>query len=304
VTGFSSKIRARAVTLPGPQGALGGIEHAVPGAGCALVLIPGSGPTDCHGNGPLIQSDTYRLLTEGLAGRGIAAISIDKRGLFSSAAAVADANAVTLADYAADARAWVARARDLAPRVWLAGHSEGGLVALLAAAQHPPPGLAGLILLATPGRPAGDVLLDQIAAHPPHAALAGAARGIVARLVAGGRVPPGEVPPALLTLFAPPLQGYLGSLFALDPAALAARWAGPALVVQGGRDLQVTAADAARLAAALPQGRRLDLPLATHTLKTDVPGAPLATYADASLPLDPGLVPAIAAFLDPAGTGA
>ena len=47
----------------------------------------------------------------------------------------------------------------------------------------------------------------------------------------------------------------------------------------------------------MPQAHRLDLPKATHMLKSDVPGQPLASYTDPSLPLHPGLIDGIVTFL-------
>ena len=79
-----------------------------------------------------MKASTYKLLAGGLAAKGIITVRIDKRGMFDSAGAVADANAVTIDDYAVDLHAWVKviRAKTGASCVWLLGHSEGGLVAL------------------------------------------------------------------------------------------------------------------------------------------------------------------------------
>ncbi|MCX7320910.1 MAG: alpha/beta fold hydrolase [Hyphomicrobiales bacterium] len=65
-------------------------------------------------------------------------IRIDKRGMFGSAGAVKDANAVSISDYVDDIRAWVnvARQETDVQCVWILGHSEGGLVALAAAQRH------------------------------------------------------------------------------------------------------------------------------------------------------------------------
>lgn len=285
--------------LPGPAGPLEGEAIAVAGAAHAVVIVPGSGPIDRNGNGEQIglRSDSYRMLAEGLASRGIASLRIDKRGFFGSASAVADPNAVTIAGYADDTRAWVERAAELAPCVWIAGHSEGGLVALVAASQ-PPASLCGLILMATSGRPTGQLLIEQLQANPVTAASLPEIEDIVSDLENGQTRDVQAVSPGLHWLFAPGLQRFMVDLFAYDPAALATRWRGPALILQGDRDLQVKPRDAALLAEAMPQAARYELIGATHMLKSDQPAAPLATYADPDLPLHPQVVPSIAAFLD------
>lgn len=150
VSTLPSLALADTVQIPGPQGSLEAEMIAVEGAAHAVVIIPGSGPTDRDGNSAAMElaSDTYKLLAEALAANGVASLRIDKRGMFGSVTAIPNPNAVTIADYADDARHWVEHASRLAPCIWIAGHSEGGLVAL-AAAQNAPKGLCGLILMAT-----------------------------------------------------------------------------------------------------------------------------------------------------------
>lgn len=53
-----------------------------------------------------MNASPYRLLAEGLAAKGFATLRIDKRGMFASAMAVEDANAVTIANYVDDVRSW------------------------------------------------------------------------------------------------------------------------------------------------------------------------------------------------------
>lgn len=286
------------VQIPGPAGPLEAERVAMPGAAHALVIIPGSGPTDRDGNSPGLGmgSDTLRLLAEELAAEGIASLRIDKRGFYGSEGAIADPNDVTIAAYAEDARAWVAEAANLAPCVWLAGHSEGGLVAL-AAAQEPPEALCGLILLAAPGRPLGRIMMEQVEANPANAPILEEMRGLVEGLEAGRTSDPATVSPPLQALFTAGQQRYMMDLFAQDPAALATGWAGPALIVQGDADIQISTRDADLLAEAMPQAGRLPLPGGTHLLKEDVPDQPFATYTDPSLPLHPALVPGIVGFL-------
>lgn len=86
-----------------------------------------------------------------------------------------------------------------------------------------------------------------------------------------------------------------------DPVKLAAAYQGPMLVVQGGRDTQISpVADFAPLKAAAPKADALYLPDANHMLK-DVQGTDKAdfmkAYTDSTVPLDPKLVPHIAEFV-------
>ncbi len=96
------------IVAPGPSGALKGTLTGLGMQGEQVILIvPGSGPTDRDGNNRLgVAASTYQLLAEALAKEGIASVRIDKRGMFGSAAAIADANAVTINDYAQDVHAW------------------------------------------------------------------------------------------------------------------------------------------------------------------------------------------------------
>jgi len=267
----------------------------------AVLIIPGSGPTDRDGNNALgIRAAPYRLLAEGLAAQGIATVRIDKRGMFASKAAATDADAVTIADYAADTHAWIAVMRDRLGLacVWLAGHSEGGLIALVAAQR--PDGICGLILIAAAGRKLGTVLRDQLRANPANAPLLDQAMAAIDSLEAGRRVDAAGMHRALLGLFRPSVQGFMISAMSYDPAALLRGWHGPALIVQGENDLQVGVADARALAAADPHATLVLLPGVNHVLKEVAAGDPAANraaYADPDLPLAPGIVPAIAAMV-------
>lgn len=291
------------VRIPGPEGPLEARLIAPRGASIIAIIVPGSGPTDRDGNQPAtgrVATDSYRLLAEGLAAAGIASLRIDKRGMYGSRAAIPDGNDVTIAAYADDLRGWIGLAARLAPAVWVAGHSEGGLVGLVAA-RDAPPELRGLILLAAPGRPPGDVLIGQLEASPAHGPIMAEVRAIVADLQAGRRRTPDAMPEGLRLLFHPVVQGFWSDLLSHDPAAIARDWSGPVLIVQGDADTQVTPEDADRLAAALPQARRIGLAGGTHMLKRADGADPAVTYTDPTLPLHPDLVPGIVAFLTSAG---
>jgi pimeloyl-ACP methyl ester carboxylesterase len=295
------------VEAKGPSGPLKGTMVSPAATAPVVLIIPGSGPTDRDGNNPMgVKASTYRLLAEGLAKQGIASVRIDKRGMFGSAAAVPDANAVTIEDYAADVRAWVASIRERTGRkcVWVAGHSEGGLVALASARSAPD--ICGLILISAPGRRMGDVMRAQLRANPANAPVLDDALSAIAKLEAGQTVDVSSFHPALQNLFAPQVQKFLISLFSHDPAELIRRENRPVLILQGEDDLQVGAEDARRLAAARPSAKLILLPKVNHTLKevpADDRAANMAAYADPSLPLAAGVAEAIAEFVSGASKG-
>jgi hypothetical protein len=289
------------VTISGPQGTLAGTLVDPGKDPPAILIIPGSGPTDRDGNNPLgVKGGVYRQLAEALAAKGVATLRIDKRGMFGSKAAIPDANDVTIAAYAADAHAWVDMLRAKTGRkcVWLLGHSEGSLVALKAAQDSG--GICGIILVAGAGRPYGEVIRAQLRANPANAPLLAAGEAAVDQLEAGKRVDSATLPAPLQPLFRDNGQGFLIEAFSYDPAKLVGAIKLPVLILQGDKDLQVAVTDAELLKSAQPAATLKLLPGVNHVLKP-VPGddraANLATYGNADLPIAPVVGDTIAAFV-------
>jgi pimeloyl-ACP methyl ester carboxylesterase len=294
-------IAASTIFAPGPLTPLAGTYIDAGNGSPAVLIIPGSGPTDRDGNSALgVNAAPYRMLAEALAAKGVSTVRIDKRGMFGSKAAVADANKVTIGDYASDVHSWVnaIRARTRAPCIWVLGHSEGALVALVAAQR--PQGICGVILVSGAGRKLSDVIREQLRSNPANAPVLDSAMAALDALDRGRHVDVTDMNPALLSLFRPQVQDYLIDMFRQDPAKLAASSVIPILIVQGERDLQTSLADAKLLADAQPKAELVLVPQMNHILK-DVPSddraANLATYADPSLPVDTKLVDAIASFV-------
>ena len=275
---------ASPMTAPGPKGPLAGTFIDAGAKAPVILIIPGSGPTDRDGNNPLgVTAAQYRLLAEALAAKGVSSVRIDKRGMFGSKDAVADANAVTIDDYATDAHNWVAaiRKRTHASCAWVLGHSEGALIALVAAQE--PAGICGIILVSGAGRRLSDVIRAQLRANPANAPLLDSAMGALDGLERGQHVDVAGMHPAIQKLFAPQVQGFLIDMFRRDPAKLAASLKVPLLIVQGERDLQVSVADAQALAAAQPKAKLVLIDKMNHVLKdvdSDDRAANVATYAN------------------------
>jgi len=264
----------------------------VPGA----LIVPGSGPVDRDGNFPGGHNDHLKLLAQGLAARGIAALRIDKRGVGASRPVAPDEGQLDIGLYIADTDRWLDRLR-AEPRVghvFILGHSEGALIATIAAQRvHP----NGLILLAGIGTKAGVTIrrqLDESGMAEPQRA---SSERILTSLERRETVT--DVEPELAALFRPSVQPYLLSWLPIDPIAELAATETPTLVVQGTTDIQVTLEDARLLAASRPGIESKTIDGMNHILKAAPAdrAANIASYNDPSLPLAPELIPILVEFI-------
>lgn len=125
----------------------------------AVVLITGSGTQDRDET--IFDHKPFLVLADALTRRGVAVLRVDDRGAGGSEKG--DASAASIPAFATDVAAGVAFLRgrpDIDPvRVGLLGHSEGGQVAPLVAAEDPR--IAFLVLMAAPGVDGTTLLLAQ-----------------------------------------------------------------------------------------------------------------------------------------------
>ena len=129
-----------------------------PGPHPAAVMITGSGPQ--NRDEEIVGFRPFRHIAEHLSARGLAVLRYDDRGVGGSSGNTQQA---TSADFAADAEAalrLLAGRTDIdGSRIGLIGHSEGGMVAPLAASRTS--GIAFLVLLAGTALPGDQILLAQ-----------------------------------------------------------------------------------------------------------------------------------------------
>lgn len=128
----------------------------------AVVLITGSGSQDRDET--LLGHKPFLVLADRLTREGIAVLRFDDRGVGGSTASLDVLRKSTTADLANDTRSAVAFLRtrkDIDPkRIGLIGHSEGGIIAPMIAAEDRE--IAAVVMLAGSGVPGRKVLSGQL----------------------------------------------------------------------------------------------------------------------------------------------
>jgi pimeloyl-ACP methyl ester carboxylesterase len=122
----------------------------------AAILITGSGPQDRDET--LLGHKPFLVLADHLTRKGIAVLRYDDRGIGKSTGKFDGSTSRDFADDAAGAVAFL-RARKDVGKVGLIGHSEGGMIAPMVAAEDP--GIAFIVMLAGPGTPGEEILFAQ-----------------------------------------------------------------------------------------------------------------------------------------------
>jgi dienelactone hydrolase len=285
----------RPVTFVGADGVLlaGTIQlPAGEGAGPAMVLLAGSGPTNRDGNQPpSLMTDLLKQIARGLADKGIISLRFDKRGMYANAGGLPKDKTMYgdffswenfVGDAAAAFRFLRQQPRVDPDRVGILGHSEGGLLALesarlLTSEGHAP---SVLILISTPGRPIEAVIADQLknllarqgASQQQTDYFLSENSRIARAIMQSGKVPP-DVPAGLASLYPQYLGKFLHSEFAMDPGTLAAGFPGPVLIIAGSADTQVSPDREAKALDLALASRQRDvhtlaiIPKASHNLK-------------------------------------
>ncbi len=259
-----------------------------------VLIHAGSGPTTRDGNswGSPAKTDSLKLLAEGLATRGVASVRYDKRGIAASQAAGPDKEEDYFIEMlVTDLSDWLSlmRADKRFGRITIVGHSEGSLIGILAAQATPPDAFSSLAGL---GRPAGEVLIEQLTPQLSPTQLA-EAKAIIAELEMGNTVD--NVSDELNVIFRPSVQPYLISWLKYDPAAELAKLTMDLQVIQGTTDIQVKVLDAELLAAANKSAELVIIDNMSHTLKEASldPVEQNKAYSDPTLPVMPELFDAL-----------
>jgi dienelactone hydrolase len=214
----------------------------------ALILVHGSGPHDRDETiGP---NKPFKDIAWGLASRGIAVFRYEKRTHRYPSKSAANKESFTVRqetiDDVLEAVSFLKKRTEIDPRaIFILGHSLGGMlipkIALRAREA------AGFIIMAGPARPLEQLLLEQTiylseldgVVTDAEKNEIGLLKQKIAKLKQGDIIletKPDDLPLGIPAVYWLDLKGYV-------PQAVAAEINRPFLILQGGRDYQVTAAD-------------------------------------------------------------
>jgi len=241
-----------------------------------------------------LNSNIYMLLADSLSRHGIASLRYDKRGVGASMAAMKLESDLTFEDFIGDAVGFIKilQADPRFSKIIVLGHSEGSLIAMIAAARTH---ADGYISVAGAGDRIDKVIEPQLAAQS--AQEAAAATVLFDSLSKGYTVQEPRNDP--MALFRPSIQPYMISWLRYNPQEEIRKLRMPTLIIQGTTDLQVSVHDAELLKQAKPDAALVLIKDMNHVLR--VAGADrqenFGTYKDPTLPLDAEFLAAIETFI-------
>jgi pimeloyl-ACP methyl ester carboxylesterase len=222
-----------------------------------IVLVAGAGPIDRDGT--VAGIPILSQLAGALAQQGFLVLRYDKRAVGQSGGR---SETVTQHDYADDLIAivkWLAKRDDVDPRrIAVAGHSEGAMIGMLAAAREKK--IASLVLMSTGGGTGADLILEQQGRELDRMKVPEAEKAqkvalqkqIQAAVVSGTgwEALPEEVRKQADT-------PWFRSLLLFDPATVMPKLKQPILIIQGDLDAAIQPHHADKLGA-LAQARKKD----------------------------------------------
>ncbi len=254
----------------------------------AVILMPGSGPTNRDGNQPpAFVTDLLKDVAAEIRKEGFATVRFDKRPVASNRSQWPVSEPTKLRSFfsfdnhvldAVEVFKFVQKYDGIdGKKVIVLGHSEGGMIATEMTRFVNP---AGLILMGTPARPMADILHIQIKqsleANKVPDELSSKMLDDVDRAtkaVLADQPVPKDLNPQIAVLFPEINLDYWKGMLGFDAPKLLVKYAGPVLVLNGERDVQISATlDAPVLMNALkerknPHQKIVIIPGASHNFK-------------------------------------
>jgi len=218
-----------------------------PGLKPAVLLISGSGPQDRNWNTPpVLNASLATQIADRLAAEGCVVLRMDDRGVGGSTGNLSTATLSALVTDAERLADYLKALPEVDPfKVIVLGHSEGGVIAPMVAADDPT--IAGVIILAGTSRPLDQIIIEQLKAQESDTRLPKPLREEATRML-----------PLMIETIARAKAGERGIVNGInlswlrehmkhDPRETIAKVRCPILIVQGEDDLKVLPRNATEL---------------------------------------------------------
>lgn len=255
-----------------------------------VIIIAGSGPTDRDGNQSFMKNNMLKKLAEGLSENGLATFRYDKRVVKQLKTRTFDKN-IRFDDFVTDAKSVITYFKPSYSSIIIAGHSQGSLVGLLASEV----GVDRFISLAGAGNPIDQIILEQITKTAPF--FTEDSKRVLEILKKGETTT--EFPPALASMFNLDIQPFMSNWMQYNPHELIENLDIPVLIINGTKDLQVSAAEAQLLKTHKPDADLVIIENMNHLL-FEINGDDLVntkSYNDLSYPIMSEVITAMVDFI-------
>ena len=291
----------------------------------AVVLLSGSGPTDRDGNSQLLPGrvDSHLRLARILGDQGVASLRFDKlgtgkTGLASYASHPGDADFNVYINEAKAALNYLKNRPEVdSSRIMILGHSEGGMIALVVAADRNN-SVKAAVLINGLSRPYLETIRDQVEDGVSAAVRLGqmsATNGdqllrltdsINDSLLQNGTLPSNfQIPQLLQQIYNPASVKFLATVARYDPRQLASSLPKtfPVLVTCGEKDIQVPCSDVQNVLNGFKQAGNdhvtaVTLKNANHVMQVvEGEGKGMADYTNPALPFSDQMKQALIDFV-------
>ena len=258
-----------------------------------VIIIAGSGPIDRNGNQNFSKNNSLKKLAQNLSNNDLATFRYDKRVVKQIKTGRIDKD-ILFDDFVTDAISVLKyfKSKDDFNNIYIAGHSQGSLVGILAAKE----GANGFISIAGVGSSIDKVITYQINQSAPN--FNKDAERIFSILKEGKTT--ANYPPPLASIFNKDIQLFMANWMQYDPAEEIKTLDIPILILNGTNDLQVIVDEAKLLHNAVPNSKLLIIEHMNHVL-VPIPNNDALenskSYNEPLRSLSPKLIEAIVKFV-------
>lgn len=257
-----------------------------------ILIIAGSGPTNRDGNQIGMQNNSLKFLAEAIAKDGNVAFSFDKRIIAQMNKGNIDEKLLRFDDFIKDVKEIIAyfKNQNKYNKIIIAGHSEGSLIGMIAAKDN----VDAYISLAGAARTIDLIITEQIEKQAPF--LKDEIEENFKTLKEGKTF---ELKNEMLaSIFRESVQPYMISWMKYNPQEEIKKLNMPILIVNGTKDIQVSANEARLLHEANPKSELIIIDKMNHVFKEiNKDEENLKSYSNPDLPIMNELSKTINSFI-------